>query len=75
MFAELWKIFALTAHATGLYASVCGNVPRVWLHFDFIFVVLTRGNVTLNIVIGPFVRMTLQSRRGCGENRPVCGNR
>ena len=58
MFAELWKIFALTAHATGLYASVCGNVPRVWLHFDFIFVVLTRGNVTLNIVIGPFVRMT-----------------
>ena len=55
---------------------VCGNVPRVRLHFDFIFVVLTRGNVTLNnnIVIGPFVRMTLQSRRSCGENRPVCGN-
>ena len=36
---------------------------------------VTRCNVTLNIVIGPFVRMTLQSRRSCVENRPVCGNR
>ena len=51
----------------GIYASVCGGVPRAWLHFDFIFVVLTRGNVTLNIAIGPFVRMTLQSRPTCGR--------
>ena len=50
----------------GIYASVCGDVPKVWLHFDFIFVVMTRGNVTLNIAIGPFVRMTLQSRPTCG---------
>ena len=57
----------------GIYASVCGGVPRVWLHFNFIFVVSTRGNVTLKIAIGPFVRMTLQSRPICGENRPVCG--
>ena len=47
-------------------------VAGVWLHFDFIFVVLMRGNVTLNIAIGPFVRMKLQSRPSCGENRPVC---
>ena len=59
----------------GIYASVCGGVPRALWHFDFIFVVLTRGNVTLNIAIGPFVRMTLQSRPICGENRPICGNR
>ena len=56
----------------GIYASVCGGIPRAWLHFDFIFVVLTRGNVMLNIAIGPFVRMTLQSRPTCGENQPIC---
>ena len=55
------------------YASVCGNVPRAWLHFNFIFVVLTRGNVTLNIVMGPFVRMTLQRRHSCGESGPFVG--
>ena len=49
----------------GIYASVCAGVPRVWLHFDFIFV-MTRGDVTLNIAIGPFVRMTLQCRPTCG---------
>ena len=73
MFAKLWKIFNLTAHANCNMASVCGGVLRVWLPFDFIFVALTRGNVTLNIAIGQFVRMTLQSRPTCGENRPVCG--
>ena len=58
----------------GIYKSVCGSVPKVWLHFDFVNVVLTRGNGTLNIAIGPFVRMMLQSRPSCGENRPVYGN-
>ena len=70
MFAKLWKIFT-PPHS----ASVCGSTPRVWLHFDFIFVVLKRGNVMLNIAISPFVRMTLQSRPSCGENLSVCGNR
>ena len=57
----------------GLYASVCvaytgyGSISILSK-----FVVLTRGNVTLNIAIGSLVRMTLQSRPSCGENRPVC---
>ena len=57
----------------GIYASVCGSASRVWLYFNCIFAVLTWENVTLNIAIGPFVRMTLRSRPSCGEIGPFVG--
>ena len=66
MFAELWKIFTLSTHATGIYASVAG-------HGCISILSSTRGNVTLNIVMGPSVRMTLQRRRSCGESGPFVG--
>ena len=34
---------------------------------SLIFVALTRGNVTLHNAIGPFVKMTFESRPSCGK--------
>ena len=34
---------------------------------SLIFFTLTRGNVTLHIAIGPFVKMTFESRPSCGK--------
>ena len=31
---------------------------------------MTRGNVTQNIAIGPFVEMTFESRPSCAKNQP-----
>ena len=58
----------------GVYVSVVGSVPQVWLNFNCIFVVMMQGNVRLSIAIGLFVRMTLESQACCGENCPFCGN-
>ena len=33
-----------------------------------------KRNATLHIAIGPFVKMTFESRPSCGENWPICGN-
>ena len=71
MFANSGKYSPLPHMQLEIYSSVCGSVPRVWLDFDCIFVVLTRGNVTLNIAVDPYVRMTLRSQPSCEENWPV----
>ena len=72
MFANLWKIHPQRTYNLYYMRRYVVAYP-VYGSISILskFIVLTRGNVTLNIAIGPFVRMTLQSRPSCGENRPV----
>ena len=43
------------------------------VYSSWIFVTLSRGNVTLHVAIGPFVKMTFESRPSCGKNGPFVG--
>ena len=45
--------------------------PQVYS--SWIFITLPRGNVTLQIAIGPFVNMTFESRPSCGKIGPFVG--